>query len=152
MNSPALLHSVVWRSLPVTGKSQIWLHVGPVSFTLTFAFCCFCSLKGYCLYIMACLGEPCPSAWMLNQSAFVQGNIRTLSICGWLQEEEINTSPPQGWPFQGTFANLTAFLLYFISSPLSVLLFYKRNWHPNPDKMVILRHYSDIFSVSWLSK
>ena len=44
----------------ITGKSQIGLHVGPVS--LTFAFSCFCSLKGYCLYIMACLGEPCPSS------------------------------------------------------------------------------------------
>ena len=38
----------------------MWLHVGSVSFTLTFAFCCFCLLKGYSLYIMTCLGEPCP--------------------------------------------------------------------------------------------
>ena len=31
-----------------------------VSFTLIFASRCFCSLKGYCLYIMARLGDPCP--------------------------------------------------------------------------------------------
>ena len=86
-----LLHHTVidtgrWKWGYVTGKSEIWLHVGSVSFSLTFAFSCFCSLKGYYLYIMACLGEPSPSAWMLNQSAFVQGNNRNLSTCGWLQE------------------------------------------------------------------
>ena len=31
-----------------------------VSFTLIFASRCFCSLKGYCLYTMAYLREPCP--------------------------------------------------------------------------------------------
>ena len=51
----------------VTGKNKIWLHVGSVSFTLTFASCCFLFTV---LYIMACLREPCLSAWMLNQSAF----------------------------------------------------------------------------------
>ena len=81
-----LIQTLSYPSYTVTGKSQIWLHVGSVSFTLTFAFCCFCSLKGYSLYLMACLWEPCPSAWMLNQSAFVQRNIRNLSACGWLQE------------------------------------------------------------------
>ena len=44
----------------LTGKNG--LHVGFVSFTLTIASHCFCSLKGYCLYIMAFLREPCPSA------------------------------------------------------------------------------------------
>ena len=53
----------------VTGKN--WLQVGSVSFTLILTSGCFCSLKGYCPYIMACLGEPCPSTWMLNQNAFV---------------------------------------------------------------------------------
>ena len=31
-------------------------------------------------------------------------------------------------------------------------LFYKRTWHPDPDKMFILRHYSAIFLVNQLSK
>ena len=35
---------------------------------------------------MACLEEPCPSAWMLNQTAFVQENILALSTYEWLQE------------------------------------------------------------------
>ena len=47
----------------VTGKNKTWLHVGSVSFTLTFSTHCFCSLQGHCLYIMACLREPCTSAW-----------------------------------------------------------------------------------------
>jgi len=47
----------------VTGKNKIWLYVGSVSFTLTFSTHCFCSLQGHCLYIMACLREPCTSAW-----------------------------------------------------------------------------------------
>ena len=64
----------------VTGKN--WLHVVSVSFTLILASGSFCSLKGHCPYIMACLGEPCPSTWMLNQNAFYG----TLSTCGWLQE------------------------------------------------------------------
>ena len=38
------------------------------------------------------------------------------------------------------------FLLCFFASPPS--LFYKRNWHPDPGKVVILRHYSAGFSGS----
>ena len=55
----------------IIGKSQFWLHVGSISFTLTFASHCFCSLQGYSPYITVCLREPCPSAWKLNQNAFV---------------------------------------------------------------------------------
>ena len=39
---------------------------------------CICSLKGYYSYIMACLREPCPSTWILNQSAFFSGPCRPL--------------------------------------------------------------------------
>ena len=38
------------------------------------------------------------------------------------------------------------FLLYFLI--FSISLFYKRNWHPDPGKVVILRHYSAGFSGS----
>ena len=51
----------------VTGKNRIWLNVESVS--VTFASSWFCSLNGFCLYIMTGLREPCPSAWMLYQSA-----------------------------------------------------------------------------------
>ena len=44
------------------------------------------------------------------------------------RKEETNTSPPQGWPFQGIFAKFMALLLYFLISYPS--LCYKRNWHP----------------------
>ena len=43
---------------------------------------------------MVCLREPCPSVQMLNQSAFVQRNILTVSTYEWLQKEEINTPLP----------------------------------------------------------
>ena len=52
----------------VTRKNKIWLHIGPVSATLTFASSCFCSLNGYCPYITVCRGEPCPSAWIFVQN------------------------------------------------------------------------------------
>ena len=81
------------QCVTATEKSQIGLHVGFVSFTLTFASRCFCSLRGYCLYIMAFLGEPFPSAWMLNQSAFVQGNIRTLFHL-WMAARKKKLTPP----------------------------------------------------------
>ena len=60
-------------SIKVTGKN--WLRVRPVSFTLTFASRCFCSVKGYCPYKIACLREPSPSARMLNQNTFVQDHV-----------------------------------------------------------------------------
>ena len=53
------------------------------------------------------------------------------------KKEEMNTSPPPDWPFQVIIAKLMAFLLYFLISSPS--LCYKRSWHPNPNKMVILR-------------
>ena len=63
---------------------------------------------------MACLREPCPSAWMLNRSAFVQGNIRSLSTCGWLQERRNYHIPSSRRSFQGIYAKLRPF--YFTSS------------------------------------
>ena len=41
------------------------------------------------------------------------------------KKEEINTSPPRGWPFQEIFANLMAFLLYFLISSPSLFYFKK---------------------------
>ena len=117
-------------------RDQQNLFVESVSFILTSASSCVCLLKGYCLYIMACLREQCPSAWMLNQSAFVQGNSLILSTVNgyWrtklthsLSEADHSRKPPQdSWPF------------YFTTSSFS--LFYKRTWHPDSDKLVILRH------------
>ena len=72
----------------VTEKNKIWRLVG--SFTLTFASHCFCLLKAY---ITACLREPCPSCWMLNQNTF-----RILFLDGY-RKEKVNTSPPKGLPF-----------------------------------------------------
>ena len=79
---PALSRGTVCRPLglgppsfqglrsPVAEKSQFWLHVASVTFP--FASGCFCSLKGYSPYRMACLGDLWPSAWMLIQSVFFQ--------------------------------------------------------------------------------
>ena len=59
----------------------------------------------------------------------------------------MNTSPPRGWPFQEIFERLMDFL------PSSPSLFYKKkkttkNWHPDPDKMIILRHKSAMTTLS----
>ena len=43
---------------------------------------CFCSLKGYCPYIMTCLGTPCPSARMLKQNAFVRDPVHLWMAIG----------------------------------------------------------------------
>ena len=62
------------------------LTIGAVSFTLTFASCCFCSLKGYCLYHNGLPRGTLSLCLNAKPSAFVLGNILTLFTCGWLQE------------------------------------------------------------------
>ena len=62
------------------------LSIGAVSFTLTFASCCFCSLKGYRLYHNGLPRGTLSLCLNAKPSAFVQGNILTLFTCGWLQE------------------------------------------------------------------
>ena len=54
------------------------------------------------------------------------------------RKEEINTVHPWSRLFQEIFARLMAFLLYFLNNPPTT--FCKRTWHPDPVKMVILRH------------
>ena len=121
VSAPRMKTNINMATAFVTGKSQTGLHVGSVCFTLTSAFRCFCALKGYCLYIMACLGKPCPSAWMLNQSAFVQGNIGTLFHL-WMatRKKKLTHSFPEAghsrwylsliasekWPFCVSFRNI----------------------------------------------
>ena len=78
----------------VTGKNKIWLHVGSVSFTLTCTRHCFCSLKGYRPYIMSCIREPWPPAWMLNQSAFVQEPVHLWMATG--RRKLIHSLPEAG--------------------------------------------------------
>ena len=57
-------------------------------------------------------------------------------LLGGYRKDKINTSPPQDQPFQEIFVRLM---------PLSALphlspsLFQEGCWHPDPDKMVILR-------------
>ena len=77
---------------------------------------------------MACLREPCPP---------VDG----------CKKEEINTSPPRGWPFQEMFSKTDSPFYFTSSPPLSLystfllyfpLWFCKRNWHPDPNKMFFL--------------
>ena len=77
-----------------------------VSFPLTYASRCFGSLKGYCPHIMACLREPCPSAWMLNQNAFSSG---PCPPADGYRKEKINTFLPGGWPFQEIVVRLMVF-------------------------------------------
>ena len=95
----------------------------------------------------------------------------TESRTGWAMSDWTEHTPSEGWPFPEMFCNpgdvlqnRRPFLLYSLTASHSLfclltlvphcfsLRFYKRTWHPGPDKMVILRHQSAIFSVSQLSK
>ena len=78
MTCPLNLNVFIYKVELLQGKA----NYGSISFTLTFASCCFRSLKGYCPYIMACHGEPCPSAWMLNQNVFVQDPVHLWMATG----------------------------------------------------------------------
>ena len=51
-------------------------------FYFNLAFHCFWSLKRHCSYLMSGLGEPCSSAWMFNQKAFVQDPVHLLLSTG----------------------------------------------------------------------
>ena len=53
------------------------------------------------------------------------------------RKEEISTSPPQGLPFQETFASLMSFLLCLLTPPINVL---SKILASRPHKKVILRH------------
>ena len=71
-------------------------------FYFNLCFLLICLLKGYCPYIMACLREPCPSAF-----------VQDLSTCGWLQKEEMNTSWSASSPSKVIFLASTP-CLWFI--------------------------------------
>ena len=90
---PPGLSFKVWISFQESVEQGRAKSVGSVSFTLTFASRCFCSLKGYCLYIMACLREP-----RLNVKPkfnLCSGKhpdlVPPVDGC---KEEEMNTAPP----------------------------------------------------------
>ena len=145
----AQIHQEVWRislrdhiAQDVIGKTQFWLHAGSVSLTLTFAFCCFYHYKR--------------TKWPASENpAPLCLNVKPKCLCSGLcppvdgyRKEKINISSCGGWPFQKTFVRLTASLT--LIPHLSPSFFCKRNWHPDSNKMVILRHYSVIFSVCQL--
>ena len=76
-------------------------------FLLTFAPHCCCNP-----YIMACLKEPWPSAWTLNQNAFLQDPLHLWMATG----REKLTVPSLRLAIPGDiFARLIAFLLYFLT-------------------------------------
>ena len=115
----------------VTGKNKMWLHVGSVSFTLTFASRCFCSLKEYCLY---CNGLPQGNLPLCL-------NVKPKCLCSgkhpapahlWMaaRKKELTHPLPEAGHSRRCLQDLMVFLLYFPTSSPS--LFYKRNWHPEP--------------------
>ena len=125
----------------VSERSQFWPHVGSV--TLTFAALCFCSLKGYCLYIIGCLGEPWPSAWILNQNAFLLD-----SVCLQVAPGKNKLTHPLLRAYHSR--RYLQDCLFTLLPHLPHLCSIKRTWQPHPSKMVILRHLSAIFLVSQL--
>lgn len=73
---------------------------------------------------------------MLNQSAFAQGNILTPSTCGWLRERRNEHILSPRLAIQGDICKTYGLLT--LLPHLLPAVFYKRNWHPNSDKMVFL--------------
>ena len=67
---------------------------------------------------MACLGGREPAhLWMATE------------------KKELTDPHPNSGQARRYFARLMVFLLYFLTSSCS--LFYKRNWYPDPNKMVL---------------
>ena len=137
---------------------------------LTPCWNCFFDLLSLLLllqsYTMACLKGPCPSAWLLKCLCSVHREIiwpcPFVSGC---KKEEINTPLPKAGPSWRCFARLKTLFTWFphclspsilpfdfSSSLFFSLLLYQRTRHLDPDKMVTLRHWSAMFSVSRLSK
>ena len=54
------------------------------------------------------------------------------------RKEEINTSPCLRLAILGDICEING-LFYFVFSPPPLFPIYKTTWHPDPDKMVILR-------------
>lgn len=100
-------------SSAVTGKTKsdfcwvCFLH-------LTFASHCFCSLKGYCLYIMVCLREHSlsvkPKCLCLEKHPDLWP---PLNSC---KKEDITTSSPRAWLFRRYLGRLITFYFSFNSS------------------------------------
>ena len=109
MTCPLNLNVFIYKVELLQGKA----NYGSISFTLTFASCCFRSLKGYCPYIMACHGEPCPSAWMLNQNAFVQDLVYLRMAIG--SKKLAHPLPRLAIP--GDICKIHAFSVCFLSPP-----------------------------------
>ena len=114
----------------VTEKSKIWLHVGSVSFTLTFAFHCFWYYNLPQGTLPLCLNTKLKGLCSAHRDTIWP----CLPVNG-CRKEEINTSPLQCWPSQEIFCKTNG-LFTLLSHLLPPSLFYKRNWHPDPSKMV----------------
>ena len=106
-------------------------------FYFNLCFLCFCYYN-HCLPLeadtMACHREPCPSKLTVKLEYLWSAHRQTFWPCSPVKgcRKEINITLPQDWLFQEISARLRTFLLYFLTSFPS--LFYKRNWHPDPDK------------------
>ena len=109
MTCPLNLNVFIYKVELLQGKA----NYGSISFTLTFASCCFRSLKGYCPYIMACHGEPCPSAWVLSQNASVQDLVYLWMAIG--RKKLAHPLPRLAIP--GGMCKIYAFLVCFLSPP-----------------------------------
>ena len=85
----------------------------------SFASCCFCSLKGHCPYLTACLGKPAPLPECLTKMLL----FRSLSTCEWLQEgrNEQNSQRPA---IPGDICKTTGLFFFFFLTSLSPLFLF----------------------------
>ena len=108
------------KCVSVTGKNKIWLHVESVSFTLTFAFHCFCSVLSIAIDIHnglpwgtlpLCLNVKLKCLYLAHSET--PWPYPPVNGC---RKEEMNTSPPGGWAKPGDILQ-DVWPFYFNSSP-----------------------------------
>ena len=113
LNLPKLLFfsSGKWQQLWCNREEQIWLHIGPISFTLTFVFYCFCykliTKEMLPISLNAHLWEPCLPclSFKLKYLCLSSKETSWLSpLVNGYRKEEINTSPSESSWNQEIFA------------------------------------------------
>ena len=135
-SSPLFQQALHEQVLQQRTKSDSMLDL----FLLTFAPHCCCDP-----YIMACLKEPCTSACILNQNAFLQDPLHLWMATG--REKLTLSSLTLAIP--GDICRINSLFTLLPHLPPHP---YKTIWYPDHNKMVILRHESAIVSVSCLFK
>ena len=131
-----LSHKIVEWTLTVGNCNREELNWTPCwicFFDFNFAFCCFC------YYNHTLPQGSLPLCQNVKLKCLCSAHGETIWPCppvNGCKKEEMNTFPHWGWSSQEMFCKTDG--PFYFTSPLPLpLWFYKRNWHPDPDRMVL---------------